>query len=173
MNPTTDPFSWLTRAHGHQAWLLVYALVAIPLLVGLIRGRAPGAKIAFFPVLALPVIAFAVIFVSMLRSSLVSWAPTLLTARGFERGARIEDGTRLQRRRRRRRRSDLPDELARSRSRIGASQRRADRHTVVARAINQQTSQMDHLSPGRSRASFEATEALAGIMCVLALYLVT
>ena len=38
-------------------------------------------------------------------------------------------------------------ELARSRSRIVASQRRADRHAVIACAINQQTSQVDHLSP--------------------------
>ena len=130
MSPGTDPLSWLTRLHGHQAWLLVYALVAIPLLVGLIRGRAPAAKLVFFPVLALPITALAVLFVSMLRSSLVSWAPTLLTARRFElaafvvlllfgylgglaaarrksdlthkRGTRIEDGTRLSRKRRRR-----------------------------------------------------------------------
>ena len=124
---TANPLDWLTRIHGNGAWLLVYALVAIPLLVGLIRGRAPGAKIAFFPVLALPVTGLAVLFVSMLRSSLLSWAPNLLTARSFEltglvtlmlfgylgglaaaraksdlthkRGTRIEDGTRLQQRR--------------------------------------------------------------------------
>ena len=124
----TDPLSWLTRIHGHHAWLLVYALVAIPLCIGLLRGRAPGAKLAFFPVLALPVTGLAVLFVSMLRSSLLSWAPHLLTPRGFEltalvtlllfgylgglaaarsksdlthkRGTRIEDGTRLQRKRR-------------------------------------------------------------------------
>jgi hypothetical protein len=129
---TADPLSWITRIHGHGAWLLVYAVVAISLLIGLIRGRAPGAKLAFFPVLALPVTGLAVLFVAMLRSSLASWAPNGLTARGFEitglatlmlfgylgglaaarrredlthkRGTRIEDGTRLQRKRRRRRR---------------------------------------------------------------------
>ena len=107
--------------------MLVYAVVAVPLAIGLIRGRAPTAKIAFFPVLALPVTALAVLFVSMMQSSLRSWAPMLLTARHFElvafttlvlfgylgglaaarqradlthkRGARIEDGTRLQRKR--------------------------------------------------------------------------
>ena len=127
---TANPLDWLTRIHGNSAWVLVYALVAVPLAIGLIRGRAPGAKIAFFPVLALPVTGFAVLFVSMLRSSLVSWAPNLLTVRSFEliglvtlmlfgylgglaacraksdlthkRGTRIEDGTRLQRKRRRR-----------------------------------------------------------------------
>ena len=129
MSPgTTDPLDWLTRIHGHPAWLLVYTLIALPLLLGLIRGRAPAAKLAFFPVLALPVTAFALLFISMLRSSLVSWAPTLLIARHFElvafatlllfgflsglaaarqredlthkRGARVEDGTRLQQKRR-------------------------------------------------------------------------
>jgi len=127
---STDPLSWLTRIHGHPAWLLVYALVGLPLLVGLIRGRAPGAKIAFFPVLALPVTGLAVLFVSMVRSSLIRWSPDLLTAREFEllgfltlmlfgylgglaaaraktdlthkRGTRIKDGTPLQRSRRRR-----------------------------------------------------------------------
>ena len=59
MSPGTDPLSWLTRIHGHPAWILVYSLVALPLLVGLIRGRAPAAKLAFFPVLALPVTALA------------------------------------------------------------------------------------------------------------------
>jgi type IV secretory pathway TraG/TraD family ATPase VirD4 len=116
---------------GNGAWVLVYAVVAVPLAMGLIRGRAPGAKIAFFAVLALPVTGLAVLFVSMLRSSLLGWAPNLLTARGFElvglvtlmlfgylgglaaarkksdlthkRGTRIEDGTRLQRKRTRRR----------------------------------------------------------------------
>ncbi len=129
---TANPIDWLTRIHGNGAWVLVYAVVAVPLAIGLIRGRAPGAKIAFFPVLALPVTGLAVLFVSMLRSSLLSWAPNTLTARGFEitglvtlmlfgylgglaacraksdlthkRGTRIEDGVRLQRKRRRRRR---------------------------------------------------------------------
>ena len=128
---TANPLDWLTRIHGNGAWVLVYAVVAVPMAMGLIRGRAPGAKIAFFPVLALPVTGLAVLFVSMLRSSLLSWAPNLLTARGFElvglvtlmlfgylgglaacraksdlthkRGTRIEDGTRLQRNERRRR----------------------------------------------------------------------
>ena len=123
---SADPLSWLTRIHGHQAWLVVYSVVALPMLVGLIRGRAPGAKIAFFPVLALPITGLAVLFVSMLKSSLLSWSPRLLTAHGFEvtafialmlfgylgglaaarkktdlthkRGTRIEDGTRLQQR---------------------------------------------------------------------------
>ena len=89
MSPGTDPIDWLTRIHGHRAWLLVYALVAIPLLVGLIRGRAPAAKLAFFPVLAVPVTGLALLFVSMLRSSLASWAPNLLTARGFELAALV------------------------------------------------------------------------------------
>ena len=129
---TANPLDWLTRIHGNGAWVLVYAVVAIPLVMGLIRGRAPTAKIAFFPVLALPVTALAVLFVSMLRSSLLSWAPNLLTAHAFEliglvtmmlfgylgglaacraksdlthkRGTRIEDGTRLQRKRRNQRR---------------------------------------------------------------------
>jgi len=131
---TADPLSWLTRAHGHQAWLLVYAVVAVPLAIGLIRGRAPGAKFAFFPVLALPITGLAVLFVAMLRSSLLSWSPRLLTARGFEiaalitlmlfgylgglaaarkksdlthkRGTRIEDGLRLRRGRKRRGRGE-------------------------------------------------------------------
>jgi hypothetical protein len=105
-------------------------LIAIPLAIGLLRGKAPAAKLAFFPILALPITALAVLFVSMLQSSLVSWAPYLLTARLFEltafvtlglfgyfgglaaarakpdlthkRGTRIEDGTRLQRKPRRR-----------------------------------------------------------------------
>jgi type IV secretory pathway TraG/TraD family ATPase VirD4 len=122
-----NPLSWLTRLHGHPAWLLVYALVCLPLLVGLIRGRAPGGKVAFFPVLALPVTGLAVLFVSMVRSSLLRWSPDLLTAREFEllafltlmlfgylgglaaaraqadlshkRGTRIEDGTRLPKKR--------------------------------------------------------------------------
>jgi len=130
VSPDSDPLDWLTRLHGHQAWILVYALVAVPLLIGLIRGRAPAAKLAFFPLLALPITALALLFVSMLRSSLVSWAPMLLTVRQFElaafvvlllfgylgglaaarnkndithkRGTRIEDGTRLQQRRGRR-----------------------------------------------------------------------
>ena len=127
MSPGTDPLDWLTRLHGNGAWLLVYVLVTFPLLVGLIRGRAPAAKLAFFPVLALPITGFALLFVSMLKSSLLSWAPMLLTARQFEltafvalllfgylgglaaarkktdlthkRGTRIEDGTHLQHRR--------------------------------------------------------------------------
>jgi hypothetical protein len=130
LNPATDPLSWLTRAHGPQAWVLVYALVAIPLAIGLLRGRAPTAKLAFFPLLALPIMVLAVLFVAMLRDSLVRWASGLLTARSFElaglvalmlfgylaglatarvkpdlthkRGTRIEDGTRLQRKPRRR-----------------------------------------------------------------------
>ena len=126
MTSTTDPLSWITRVHGQTAWLLVYALVAIPLLIGLIRGKAPGAKLALFPVLAFPITALAVLFVAMLRSSLLSWSPQYLTATRFEiaglvtlmlfgylgglaaarrredlthkRGTRIEDGTRLQQR---------------------------------------------------------------------------
>ena len=78
---TANPLDWLTRIHGNGAWVLVYAVVAVPLAIGLIRGRAPDAKIAFFPVLALPVTGLAVLFVSMLRSSLLSWAPNLLTVR--------------------------------------------------------------------------------------------
>jgi hypothetical protein len=125
---TTDPLSWITRAHGHTAWILVYALVALPLLIGLIRGKAPGAKIAFFPVLAFPITGLAVLFVAMLRSSLANWSPTFLTGTRFEiaglvtlmlfgylsglaaarkntdlthkRGTRIEDGTRPRRRKR-------------------------------------------------------------------------
>jgi type IV secretory pathway TraG/TraD family ATPase VirD4 len=128
---TANPLDWLTRIHGNGAWASVYAVVAVPLAMGLIRGRAPTAKLAFFPFLALPVTGLAVLFVSMLRSSLLSWAPNLLTARGFEliglvtlmlfgyvgglaacrakpdlthkRGTRIEDGTRLRRKRARRR----------------------------------------------------------------------
>ncbi len=125
---TSDPLDWLTRIQGNAAWVLVYAIVAAPLLVGLIRGRAPGAKVAFFPVLAVPVTGLAVLFVSMLKSSLRSWMPNAMTAQTFEvtgfvtlmlfgylgglaaaraktdlthkRGTRIEDGTRLQKRRR-------------------------------------------------------------------------
>ncbi len=125
---TSDPLDWLTRIQGNAAWALVYAIVAVPLLVGLIRGRAPGAKVAFSPVLAVPVTGLAVLFVSMLKSSVVSWMPKAMTAQTFEvtgfvtlmlfgylgglaaaraktdlthkRGTRIEDGTRLQKRRR-------------------------------------------------------------------------
>ena len=67
MTPGTDPLAFLTRIHGNGAWLLVYALIAVPLLIGLIRGRAPSTKLVFFPVLALPVTAVAVLFVSMLQ----------------------------------------------------------------------------------------------------------
>ena len=64
-----NPLDWITRVHGKPAWLLVYALVAIPLLIGLIRGKAPGAKLALVPILAFPTTALAVLFVAMLRSS--------------------------------------------------------------------------------------------------------
>ena len=84
MNPATDPLSWLSRADGHQAWVLVYALVAIPMLVGLIRAKAPGHKLALFPVLAFPITALAVIFVAMLRDSLARWRPALVTGDTFE-----------------------------------------------------------------------------------------
>jgi len=126
VNPATDPLSWLSRADGHQAWLLVYALIAAPMLVGLIRAKAPGHKLALSPALALPVTAFAVIFVAMLRDSLARWWPALVTGDAFEmaglvtliifgylagvaaarnrsdrthkRGTRIEDGTRRRQR---------------------------------------------------------------------------
>jgi len=129
VTPTTDPLSWITRVHGHHAWALGYALVAAPLLVGLIRGKAPAAKLAFFPILAFPITALAVLFVAMLRSSLSSWSPQYLTATRFEiaglvtlllfgylgglaaarkspdlthkRGTRIEDATRRKPRKRR------------------------------------------------------------------------
>ena len=77
MNPTTDPLSWLSRADGHQAWVLVYALIAAPMLVGLIRAKASGHKLALFPILAFPITALAVIFVAMLRDSLATLAPAL------------------------------------------------------------------------------------------------
>jgi type IV secretory pathway TraG/TraD family ATPase VirD4 len=86
-------------------------------------------KILMFPALAVPVAGLAVLFVSMLRQSLLTWSPTLLTAATLEatgmvvlllfgylaglaaararpdlthkRGTLIEDGARLQRGRRR------------------------------------------------------------------------
>jgi hypothetical protein len=119
-----DPLFWITRLQGQSAWLLIYAMVGLPLLVGLIRGRAPGAKIALFPILAIPVTGLAVLFVSMVRSSLLSWVPHAMSAARFEvlgfltlmlfgylgglaaarsqadkshkRGTRIEEGTRRQ-----------------------------------------------------------------------------
>jgi len=128
--PATDPLSWLTRFHGNPAWLLVYALVGLPLLVGLVRGKAEGTRLALFPVLTIPVTGLAVLFVSMLKSSLLSWSPHAVSAGRFEllgfltlmlfgylgglaaaraksdlthkRGTRIKDGTPLQRSRRRR-----------------------------------------------------------------------
>jgi hypothetical protein len=141
MDPSANPLAWLTRSYGHQAWLLVYTLVAIPLAIGLIRGRAPVAKILFFPILALPITALAVLFISMTRDSLATWRPGGLTehATAFElsglvtlmligylgglaaarektdlthkRGTRIEDGIRLQRSRRRRRRGGQGNEI--------------------------------------------------------------
>ena len=139
MTPGTNPLDWLTRIHGNSAWMVVYGLIAVPLLVGLIRGNAPATKLAFFPVLAVPVTGLAVLFVSMLRSSLLSWSPHAVSARSFEllglvtlmlfgyrgglaaaraksdlthkRGTRIEDGTRLQRSRRRRRRGGQNKEI--------------------------------------------------------------
>ena len=129
MSPDTDPLSWLTRIHGHPAWMLVYSLVALPLLVGLIRGRAPAAKLALFPVLALPSPHSRCCSCRCCRAHSLSWAPGLLTARQFEliafvtlglfgylgglaaarkqadlthkRGTRIEDGRQLQQRRKR------------------------------------------------------------------------
>lgn len=40
-------------------------------LIGLLRGKAPAAKLALFPLPALPITALAVLFVAMLRDSLV------------------------------------------------------------------------------------------------------
>ena len=77
--PTTNPLAWLTRVDGHAAWLLIYALVAIPLIVGLVRARAPRAKLFLAPALALPIAVLAVLFVSMFRSSLASWTPQTLS----------------------------------------------------------------------------------------------
>lgn len=127
MSPTPDPLSWLTRVHGLAAWILIYGVVAIPMLLGLLRAKAPPPRLLTFPILALPITALAAIFVSMLRDSLASWRPNLVTTHAFElaglttlmvfgylgglaaarrrsdlthkRGTRIEDGTRLQQRR--------------------------------------------------------------------------
>jgi len=83
---TANPLAWLSRFHGHTAWLVVYALISVALLAGLIRGRAPAARTAFLPVLALPVAALAILFVAMVRGSLASLDPQLLRAHpvGFE-----------------------------------------------------------------------------------------
>lgn len=50
------------------------------LAIGLVRGRAGGAQLFFFPVLALPVTALALIFVAMIRSSLANALPHALGA---------------------------------------------------------------------------------------------
>ena len=86
MTPTSNPLAWLTRFHGPEAWLLVYVLVALPFLLGLVRGRADLGRRLAFPVLAAPVTVLAVLFVAMLRNSLQQWAPTLIVdhARAFE-----------------------------------------------------------------------------------------
>jgi len=127
LDPSTNPLAWLTRFHGHTAWIFVYAVTALPLFAGLLKARAPGAKLLATPILALPITALAVLFVSMIESSLASWRPELLIehARAFEltavatlmlfgylaglaaararsdltvkRGTVIEDGTRLRR----------------------------------------------------------------------------
>lgn len=55
MQSAIDPLAWLTRLNGPHACLFVYALVAAPLLAGLLRRRAPGMKILMFPALAVPV----------------------------------------------------------------------------------------------------------------------
>ena len=127
MPPTPDPLSWLTRVHGLEAWILVYGAVAVPMLVGLLRAKAPTPKLAAFPILALPITALALLFVAMLRDSLATWRPRLVITDAFElcalatlmlfgylaglaaarkgrdlthkRGTVIEDGTRLRQRR--------------------------------------------------------------------------
>jgi type IV secretory pathway TraG/TraD family ATPase VirD4 len=132
LDPSTNPLTWLTRFHGHTAWVFVYAVTALPLIAGLLRARAPATKLLIAPVLALPVTLLAVLFISMLRSSLANGLPEVLdshaqlfevvgvatlmlfgylaglagarNARGLnvKRGTVIEDGRRLRRGRRRR-----------------------------------------------------------------------
>jgi type IV secretory pathway TraG/TraD family ATPase VirD4 len=132
VDPATNPLAWLTRFHGFDAWVFVYAVTTLPLIAGLARSRAPTARLLTSPILALPVTALAVLFVAMLRSSLQQWQPQLVAAhaQAFElsavatlllfgylaglaaarsqsalavkRGTVIEDGTRLQQRRGRR-----------------------------------------------------------------------
>jgi type IV secretory pathway TraG/TraD family ATPase VirD4 len=136
--PATNPLAWLTRFDGTAAWLLVYALTALALLIGLVKGRAPMARRLTSPILALPITALAVLFISMLQSSLAQWQPEALAAHAhaFEmvgitalllfgylaglaaararsslavkRGTVIEDGRRWQKRSRRRGRGAPP-----------------------------------------------------------------
>ena len=73
MDPTANPLAWLTRFDGHTAWIVAYAVTTLPFVAGLLKARAPAAKIAFFPILALPVTALAVLFVAMVQSSLANW----------------------------------------------------------------------------------------------------
>ena len=91
LDPSTNPLAWLTRFQGLEAWLLVYALVALPFLVGLLRGRATGVRLLGFPVLAAPVTALAVLFTAMLHSSLATLVPRALAAqpRTFELAALV------------------------------------------------------------------------------------
>jgi type IV secretory pathway TraG/TraD family ATPase VirD4 len=131
MDLYSDPLAWLTRLDGFYAWVLVYALVASPLLLTLSFSTAPTAKRLVAPFLAIPVTAVAIVFLGMLRSSLATTFPgvlnpTALESLGFgvlllfghlagraaarsradlthKRGTRIEDGSRHQIRRNRRR----------------------------------------------------------------------
>jgi hypothetical protein len=84
--PDSDPLAWLTRFHGLNAWIMVYSVTALPLVLGLLQARAPTAKLLISPILALPVTALAVLFVAMLRNSLLQWQTALLTThpRSFE-----------------------------------------------------------------------------------------
>lgn len=86
MLPDANPLAWLTRFQGLDAWILVYAVAALPLVFGLLQARAPTAKLLTSPILALPVTALAVLFVAMLRNSLLQWQPQLINshARTFE-----------------------------------------------------------------------------------------
>jgi hypothetical protein len=43
--PEANPLAWLTRLNGPAAWLLVYGVVAIPLLAGLLQARDLAAEL--------------------------------------------------------------------------------------------------------------------------------
>ena len=78
------PLDWLTLVHGHAAWLLTYAIVAVALLVGLLRGRASFGRIAAAPLIALPLTGIAVLLIALLRRSLAQLLPHTLAPHGLE-----------------------------------------------------------------------------------------
>src|SRR5882762_6715377 len=45
--------------HGWPSWMLGYSSVAVPMLAGLVQGRAPLGKFVVAPILALPLVLLA------------------------------------------------------------------------------------------------------------------